>query len=124
MRAVAVTLLAAWMAGCTAIATSGDLLGFTGLGNDVRRFYERNAWEDNGSCLLPRMTAILRAEVVDEGPETATIRVRYVWVSSTGAGQDGGNTCRGTAERDFVIRPTDDRATVVGMTGGQRSPTR
>ena len=120
MRSVTWVVLALFLAGCAAIQASGDLLGFRGLGNDVRNFYERYAWEQNASCLFPRMQVILLSEVLEEGAETWTVRVRYVWVSSSGVGMDGGNTCRGTAERDFVIRPAGETATVVAMSGGQR----
>ncbi len=120
MRSMVGAVLALALGACTAIATRGDLVGVPGLGDDVRRFYERLAWEQSGSCLFPRMEAILRAEVVDAGEDTTTVRVRYVWNSGGARSVDGGNTCRGTAERDFVVRPIEGGATVLSMTGGQR----
>ncbi|TVQ33431.1 MAG: hypothetical protein EA356_12330 [Geminicoccaceae bacterium] len=108
------------LSACAGLQPQNDILGFSGLGNEIRNFYEQHAVEQNWSCTFPRIDTILTAQRVEEGAEEQTIRVRYAWRSGGGRIDPGANLCRGTAERDFVIRPLGDRAVVVAMTGGQR----
>jgi hypothetical protein len=118
--------------GCTYVSPGvgfGNVLGYEGLGRDIRRFYDRRAWERNATCPGAEMDAILSARVVEETDERIVALVRYSWrdenrlddrgpraVSIRG----GGGRCRGIDERRFTLERLDGDVRVVAMSGPQR----
>jgi hypothetical protein len=109
------------------------ILGYEGLGWEIRRFYDRRAWERNATCPLARMDAILRAEVVEEAEDELVIAVRYSWRDETRLDDDdlfgpgarfgvgfGAGRCVGIDERLFTLHKVDGDVRVVEMSGPQR----
>lgn len=127
LRLLAVAALTFILGACTyTVPTDNDLLGYEGLGLQLRRFYENRAWEKNATCTLPQMIAIMDAQVISEDDEELVANVRYLYRS---LGQDGrerrrgfgvGN-CQDFANRRFTIQKiSDTEARVLAMSGGQR----
>ena len=105
----------------------GHVLGFPGLGRQLETFYNARAWERNATCVLPRMTGILRADIVEERRDELSVRVRYSWRDFGRDGNRrgraisrGGTTCQGIDERRFTLERVDDGVRVVAMSGPQR----
>ncbi len=129
--ALAITVVAALVAGCAAQTGVGvnTVLGYEGLGRQLEVFYAQRAWERNASCPNPRIDAILRAEVIDETEDELVARVRYSWRDSSRLdgnragvrlGVGAGNRCRGIGERRFTLERAGEGVRVVAMSGSQR----
>jgi hypothetical protein len=99
--------------------------GYAGLQRPIMSFYDDRAIEENAMCPQPRMTAIVRSEVVEETPDRVVMDLRYhyrddMMTVDTG---DGGTKygCDDFAERRFTFaRATDGGLRVEGMSGAQR----
>lgn len=124
--AAAVLVLA--VAGCGGTGVQvGSLLGYEGLGQQVRSFYARRAWEENAVCNTPEMQAIRSATIVDETDDRIVALIRYTWVdegandpSSTRIRRGGGSSCRGIDERRFTLQKHVDGVRVITMSGPQQ----
>ncbi len=126
------------LAGVAALATAGclggpgvgvgSILGYEGLQRDLARHYASWAWEKNASCNTPRMTRILRADIIDETQEEIVALIRYSWLDESRIESSRGRTgfpsgrasCRGIDERRFTLRKVDDGVRVVDMSGPKR----
>ncbi|MFP4125290.1 MAG: hypothetical protein ACLFU0_01400 [Alphaproteobacteria bacterium] len=104
----------------------GNVLGYEGLGNDLRHFYDDRAWERNATCPGARMDAILRARILEETDETIVASIRYSWLDESRLDDDGFGSgvgaggCRGIDERRFTLEKSDGDVRVVAMSGPQR----
>lgn len=115
-------LIAAMATGCSWQGPS--LAGYEGLHWQVMSFYGAHAFEENAMCPQPQMTAVTRAEVVEDTPQRVVMNIRYHY-RDDGQSVDvaGGDvsTCDGWGERTFTFtRAGADRLAVQSMTGPQR----
>lgn len=88
----------------------------------IERYYERNASEENQTCLTPYMDGLTNVTVVEEQPDRLVLDVRYLYRDrfkddrSNGVGSE----CTGYAERQFTLAKTDAGLQVVAMTDSRR----
>lgn len=102
-----------------------SLVGYPQLAENVRNYYQRNAWERSATCVQPYMTGILRAEIVERpDPDTALVKVRYAWRDGVSDDDPPFVGCNGISERLFVVDTRDQIPRVVSMDGEQRPPRR
>jgi hypothetical protein len=99
--------------------------GYEGLQWPIISYYNNRAIEANAQCPQPRMTAIVRSEVVEDTPERVVMDLRYHYRDETiTVDVEGGGTkygCDDFAERRFTFaRTSDGGLEVVGMSGAQR----
>jgi hypothetical protein len=104
------------------------LAGYPGLQLQVQNYYDARAWEENATCLAPRMQAVTQTEILEDTPERILMRLRYYYQDDQFGPDDSdfvvGNPfrCRGFADRTFeFVKRADGTAQVVGMSGPQRS---
>ncbi|MCB9945801.1 MAG: hypothetical protein H6851_19515 [Geminicoccaceae bacterium] len=108
------------LAGCTFEGPS--LAGVPGLQIRVLNYYRDHAAEDNGRCLAPRIRAITRTEVLEQGEDRIVLRLRYAYYDREFGAQDDLDVmvgrCNDFATRDFTIEKNANGVMVVtGMTG-------
>lgn len=99
--------------------------GHEGLQWPIISYYDDRAIEENAMCPQPRMTAIVRSEVVEDTPERVVMDLRYHYRDETMTVDtgDGGTKygCDDFAQRRFTFaRATDGGLRVVEMSGAQR----
>jgi hypothetical protein len=123
-RRLSLLVLAA-IAGCAWQGPS--LAGYPGLQQRVISFYDARAMEENALCPQPRMTSIVRTNVVEETPQRVVMNLGYHYRDETmtaDAGGPGGGTkygCDGFGERTFTFARTGRGGLAVeAMTGAQR----
>ena len=110
--------------------------GEPGLLHVVKRYYELNAFEENGRCPNPLLEGVTRSRVTQAEPDRLEIELGYYYRDAFRAGDDcdrfralrcgafGG--CRGFGERRFVVAKDQhqerlyDQLTVVEMSGPRR----
>ena len=88
----------------------------------IERYYERNASEENQTCLTPYMDGLTQVAVVDEQQGRMVLDVRYFYRDRLkDDGGDGiGRGCTGYAERQFTLAKTDAGLQVVAMSDSRR----
>jgi hypothetical protein len=129
--AVAALLAAATLGGCAELSPGvgvNSVVGYEGLGREIRRFYDRRAQERFANCPGAEMERILSARVVDETEDEIVARVRYAWRDENRLGNGdgrlvpgGGGSCRGIDERRFTLEKFDGDVAVVAMSGPRRA---
>ena len=117
-----VLLVAFALASCSTEPWPGQgLVGYPQLAENVRRHYERNAWERSATCVQPWITGILRAEIVDQpDDDTVVVLVRYAWRDQVSDDDPMFVGCAGINERRFLVDTRDPIPHVVSMDGEQR----
>ena len=129
--AIVALIAVATLGACAEISPGvgvNSVLGYEGLGRDIRRFYDRRARERFANCPGAEMERILSARVVDETEDEIVARVRYAWRDEIRLGNGdgrlvpgGGGSCRGIDERRFTLEKFDGDVAVVTMSGAQRA---
>jgi len=126
----AMSIVVSALLGCTYVSPGvgvGDVLGYDGLGRDIRSFYDRRAWERNANCPGAEMDRILSARVIAETDDEIVALIRYSWLDERRLDDDGrrirgggSGSCRGIDDRRFTLEKLDGDVRVVAMSGPQR----
>jgi hypothetical protein len=88
----------------------------------IKAYYERNASEENQTCLTPYIDGLARVTVVDEQPDRLVLDARYLYRDrfkddrSNGIGRE----CIGYAEREFTLTKEAGELAVVAMSESRR----
>ena len=118
-RSLIVILL---LAGCASRVPATGFAEPQAIERLIERYYERNASEENRTCLTPYMDGLTDVTVVEEQPDRLVLDVRYFYRDrfkddrSNGVGSE----CTGYAERQFTLAKTDAGLQVVAMTDSRR----
>ena len=89
----------------------------------IERYYERNASEENRTCLTPYIDGLTRVAVVEQQPDRLVLNARYFYRDrlKDDSGNDGvGRECTGYAERQFTLVKTDAGLQVAAMSESRR----
>lgn len=122
-RAALLGLLA--LAGC---AITAEIAEFPGAAAQIRRFYALNALEENASCTMPEIAAIIDSRTVSSTADRLVLEVRYRFQPFNRIADFGRDACIGWNTRQFTFERSGGGLRLVGMTGeqrlGQRTPLR
>ncbi len=71
----------------------------------IMRYYERNASEENRTCLTPYMDGLTRVAVVDQQPDRLVLDVSYFYRDrfKDDRGNGIGRECSAFATREFTL---------------------
>lgn len=96
------------------------LPGWTGLEHQIESYYRDRAQEEGATCNLPRMV-VVKTDILEQTADRLSLDVQYFWRDNTYGDPSDGGGCFGSGERRFeVSRTTDNRYSVVSMSGAQR----
>jgi hypothetical protein len=115
--------------GCVSLGSNPGIADYGNLQQQIKYYYEANAWERGAACVNPEFYGITRADIVQQSEDRLVLQVQYAW-RDYGNDNDswdrfGGNSiggyCNGFGERQFVLVPREGGGWVVrAMTGEQR----
>jgi hypothetical protein len=103
-----------------ACAIQPEIAEFPGAAQQVRRFYERNAFEENATCTTPRIAAIISSRTITDTPEQLVLEVRYRFEPFNRTADFGTAACIDWNTRQFTFERSGEALRIVGMTGEQR----
>jgi hypothetical protein len=110
------------LAGCASRVPATGFAEPPAIERTIERYYERNASEENRTCLTPYIDGLTRVAVVEEQPDRLVLDVRYFYRDrfkddrSNGVGSE----CTGYAERQFTLVKTDAGLGVAAMSPSRR----
>lgn len=120
LRVAGVAVLGLWLAAC---ASEPGRTGSLEVGERreviaaIRRYYERNAAEENNACSALLMSGVSRTEVVSDSDRRLVVDVTYIYGNYA---HRGSMRCRGTGDRQFTLTRSAGGLQVVDMTGERR----
>ena len=114
--------LAAALVGCAANKAETAALGeFPGIQQQIQRYYDANATEDDWSCPEVDLDSIDKVKTVGQTGNQVRMAVTYYFTSEDESSRRGGDECQGFNTRVFTFdKGPGGQLTAVAMTGPQR----